>query len=1044
MTHAPRRTHGRRPGTPRSTPPRRSGWHWVLLGSAWAALLSLWCWAPLTAGAAADDSTDVRATSPLADPVVEADAVLSAMRATSWREGAVQMLLLAGDVKISVGSYGFRAERTVVRIEEERRGGRLIRHLALYLDQARALQGRGPTGAEAPRLLVTTSTTGHVDLSTDLLRQQSAAEHPLVADARVRIDKYLARLSQPPLDVPAGPPLDPARPVTVRDRRVVPPPPTAQPMPKPIAPPEPPVAAAPPETGEAAPPQPTPPPVAAAGPVDAGKVLPTAGVVSFSVKKAVYRKTAQGEAVLVLIGDVNVVYHGAGKRKGMSLRADNAVIFLRKSLSDLPGSQIDAGMVRGVYLEDNVVARYGDYTVRTPRLFYDLERDRAVVLDAVMYTWDVKRQIPIYVRAEKLMQQSETAWRSERALLTTSEFAEPHFAIAAAKVTVTQGLRPDGTRGHRFVARDNTLRWGKLPVFYWPKLAGEVQALPIRRLDGSYNSNSGAVVQSTWDLFTLAGAEKPEGVDLIGQLDMLGDHGPAIGANLDYDQPEMFGELDGYLIMQDEGQDELADRVDLKHDGDTRGYIRGQHRQYLANDWELSAEIGYVSDETFLESFVRNEAEEVKPYETSLYLKKQEQDWAVTLLAKYDLNDFVAQTATLQAPGYTVDKLPEAGYWRIGATLWDDRLTYYSQSHASQMRIRPGDDTPADRGFDATMSALLFGIAPGAQFDSAPGIAAIESGYVGRFDTRHEIQAPLKVSILDVVPYLAGRITAYDDDPIAGNDEDNVRYWSAAGLRLHTHFSRTYDKAASSVLDVHRLRHVLEPSVDMFVSDASLEAEDLAVFDADVEGINQGTGVVFGLRNTLQTQRGGQGRWRTVDWLVLDTRLVYRDNENPHGMQIPRYFGYRPEFGTGGDHANTELLWMVSDTLATVAEWTYDIDADVLAQWRVGLSLDHTPQLTLFADYAELDQLSSRLLSYGFDYRLTTKYTARFNHRMDLSDSGDRNIDLALIRQLPRWKLVFLARIDELDDEQTFGVVLIPDGLGGSRYRRVLSDNPWF
>ena len=1011
-----------------------------LLTWAWPASPALADDAAETGGAGDSGGVEGRSTLPLADPVVVADAQLSTRRASSWSEGDVRMLLLEGDVTIAVGTYGFRADHAVVRIDEERSGGRLIRHLAIYLDNARTLQGRGPTQVEAPRLLVTASTTGQVDLSTDLLRENSEAGDPLVLDATERIGKYLAGLRQPLLDVPEGPPLHPSRPLTVRPSGVRPPPTQISPLPKAFQKAEPRVVAkVEPGAGEA--PLPAPPQVdpAPPGPVDAGRVLPSAGVVSFSVKKAVYLKA---DAVLVLIGKVHVVYHGTADRQGMSLSAENAVIFLSEDPG--VGNQVDASAVKGIYLEENVVARYGDYTVRAPRVFYDLEHDRAVVLDAVMYTWDVKRQIPIYVRAAKLMQRSKSAWQADRALLTTSEFAEPHFAIAAAQVTVTQGRRPDGSVGSRFVSRDNQLRWGKLPVFYWPRLAGEVQSLPIRRLTGTYSSNNGPLVHSKWDMFALAGKEKPAGVDLSGDLDFLGEHGPAVGAEFDYDRPDMKGELEGYVVVQDDGDDEISGRNAIDHDGDTRGYVKGQHRQYLNDGWELSAELAFVSDETFLEEFFRSEAESAKPYETSLYLKKQERDWAVTLLTRYDLNDFTAQTTTLQAPGYNVDKLPEAGYWRIGTGLWDDRLTYYSQNHATRMRIRPGEESPGDRGFNAAMSAMLFGTGPAVPFDMAPGTAAIDSGNVGRFDSRHELQAPLKVSFLNVVPYVTGRVTAYDDDTFSAMDEDNIRYWGAAGTRVHTQFSRTFDKAASSLLDVHRLRHVVEPSVDVFASDTSLDGTDLAVFDPDVEGINQGWGAIFGLRNTLQTQRGGQGRWRTVDWLVLDTRLAYRGDEEPHGMVIPRYYGYRPEYSLGGDHANGELMWMVSDTLAAVAELTYDLDADVTSQWRVGMSLDHSPQLTLHADFTELDILSSRLLSYGFDYRMTTKYTVRFDHRLDLSTSGDRSIDVALIRQLPRWKLVVLARIDELDDEETIGIVLIPDGIGGSRYRPVLSGQPLF
>ena len=992
-------------------------------------LLLAWC-LPQPAARADDDA---HAASSLADPIVAVDAELTARRVTSWRENGVLMLLLEGDAKVAMGAYAFRADRAVVRIDEETSSGVRVRHLAMYLDNARTMQGRGPTQAQAPRLLVTASTTGQVDLSTDLLRQTPMAGHPLVIDATERIGKYLDTLKKPVLDVPAGPPMTVRTPAVTTAAPRAPLPPKVVRRLKPVLG----ATGLPAARASTEPQQPEEP----VGPIDPGKVLPTAGVVSFSVDKAVFRKA---ENVLVLLGNVNVVYHGTSNREGVSLSAQNAVIFLQDDVPAMPGAQLNAELVKGVYLEDNVIARYADYTVRAPRVFYDLESDRAVVLDAVMYTWDVKRRVPIYVRAEKLMQRSLAAWEADRAILTTSEFAEPHFAIAANQVTIARSVRPDGSVSRRFVSHDNTLRWGKAPVFYWPRLSGEIQELPIRRLDGSYDGNDGPIVRSEWDVFALAGREKPEGVDLSAKLDFLGDRGAAIGGRLDYDRTEMLGRLDGYLVANDDAQDQIADRTPIDHDGDARGYVKWQHRQYLDDGWEASAELSYVSDETFLEEFFRNEAETAKPYETSLYLLKQERDWALTFLASRDLNDFVAQTSMLQSPGYSVDKLPEVGYWRIGTTLWNDRLTYYSQNHASRMRIRPGEDMPSDRGFNAARSMLLFGIPHTLPFDDAAVAAGIEDGYVNRFDTRHELQAPMKVSILDVVPYLAGRITAYNEDTLTMGEHDNIRYWGAAGARLHTQFSRTYDKAASGLFDVHRLRHIVEPSLDVFISDASLDWADLAVFDPDVEGINQGWGVILGLRNTLQTQRGGQGRWRTVDWLVLDTDIVWRGDEEPHNRVIPRYFGYRPEYSLGGDHVNAEMMWMISDTLATVAELTYHLEDDMMSQWRIGVNLDHSPQLALFADFAEIDELSSRLLTYGFDYRLTSKYTARFNHRLDLSASGDRSIDVALIRKLPRWKLIFLATVDELDDNHTFGIVLVPDGIGGSRYNRALSTQSIF
>jgi hypothetical protein len=138
------------------------------------------------------------------------------------------------------------------------------------------------------------------------------------------------------------------------------------------------------------------------------------------------------------------------------------------------------------------------------------------------------------------------------------------------------------------------------------------------------------------------------------------------------------------------------------------------------------------------------------------------------------------------------------------------------------------------------------------------------------------------------------------------------------------------------------------------------------------------------------------------------------------------------------------MQWMISDTLAMIADWNYDIDAETTADFRIGMALDHTPALTIYVDYVEIDAYASRDIHWGFDYELTTKYTLGFDHRIDLGDSDDRTISLSLTRQLPRWKLVFLAEMDELETDSTIGVVLIPEGFGGSSHTRPTFANSQF
>src|SRR5690606_2316655 len=113
------------------------------------------------------------------------------------------------------------------------------------------------------------------------------------------------------------------------------------------------------------------------------------------------------------------------------------------------------------------------------------------------------------------------------------------------------------------------------------------------------------------------------------------------------------------------------------------------------------------------------------------------------------------------------------GYYQVGASVLGDRLTYYGETRASRVRLRPSEDRPLDRGFTDFQSTVLFGQPRDVSFYDAAVAAGLPTDYRLRFDSRHEVQAPLKLAMFDVVPYVTGRVTAYDDDfeALSGKDD---------------------------------------------------------------------------------------------------------------------------------------------------------------------------------------------------------------------------------------------------------------------------------
>lgn len=952
---------------------------------------------------------------PLADPVLKGDAMIRGNRATVWSQGDVRYILLDGDVSVAVGGYGFEGGRAVVRIDTQTLPGRSVRHISAYFDHADAMAGEGPVQASSPRLLVTVSTTGKVRLSTDLgTATETAPDDPLVEQAEQRFTAYRAALARPLLPAPDNPIVSEAA-LALRDarreqiagrRQMI--------QAEAVALAERTLAQSAERTGD----------------LDR-EVLPTRGAVLYSVDNIVYQPTGDGRSAIMLIGDAKLAYEDPADNRSVALRAERIVLFIEGELDDLPDGAIPADRVLGVYLEDDVMATSDGYTIRAPRVYYDLPRNRAVILDAVLFAYDVERDIPLYVRADLVRQTSASSFSAERALITTSEFGVPHFAIGAGRVTLDQVKDEEGNRRNMIHARDITPRFGGIPFAWWPVLAGEATDMPLRQLKPGYSENNGPEIQTTWDLFALAGRVPPDGVSLEGNLDYFGEHGPGLGSELDYDLPNLFGSFDAYLIPYEMGTDDLGEgRNDVDREGDTRGYLRAQHRQYLDFGIEASIEIAYVSDETFLEEYFRSQADTAKEYETSFYLKKQENDWALTLLGRYDLTDFTPQLTTLQSPGYTVDKLPEVALFMIGRSLLEEHATYFGQTSVSRMMINFGDDTPGDRGFTAASSAAVFGIAPNQPFsDRFPGIP---TNWVARVDSRHEIDVPLSAGPIDITPYVVGRVTAYDQDFQAFSGEtDQVRLWGQAGTRLSTRFHRVYN-AENELLDINRLQHIVEPMVNLYASGTTIDLGDLPVFDSEVESLQQGYGVSLGVRNTFQTQRGQGAQRRGVDWLIVDTRYLFAFDEVGESAALPRYFDYRPEYSIGGDHFFGRALWMVTDAVGATGELTWSADSGNIAQWRVHLATEHTPRLATYIGYEEIEVLESRLLSAGFTYQLTTKYALGVAHVYDFGADESRRLEAVLERRLPRWRARLVANIDTVDNDTFFGFELRPEGLSGT------------
>jgi len=968
---------------------------------------------------------------------------LSARRGVAWMEGNTQRLLLTERVRIRIDTVEFVSERAVVWLEATKQlvDGATEYQVYLYLDKAGAppdaafdepasirtegerLPVRGVIVVERePSLRVDDIAEGRprgANRDTDLLREGEAT---FAASLKRLIPGYVEPTNDPFANLPAPAPVSPLFVETGTDQ---------DPPPVPFD------------------------PVKEASRIFDGSPITKAPDPIFA--KSGILTLAAGKVTLVTGGAENTVMATDGVvieytdlRRGaprtLQVRAQRAVLFLATQQADL--SRFSAADVRGFYLEGDAIATDGSYTLRGPRMFYDMARNKAVVLDAVFWTYDERRQLPLYVRAKAIRQESSDQFRADSAKFSNSSFFEPEFTIGATSVTVSRtttepteeerlaGIGP--TTGTLVDAKNITLRGGDIPFFYWPRYRGDPADQPVRDIRIDNQAGSGTTLRTRWAMYQLLGIEGPANTSLDLQLDASTARGAGIGSTFAWDKPTTKGEVSVYGLPNDEGTDVLKSGVRRDAEGDFRGIVTAEDRWKLNQQWTMFLEGSYISDETFVEAMLPRQAAERREFTTRFLARRREENTAVFLEASGSLNDFVANEYLLTGKGYSVTRMPEGTYIRQADDVLPGipgRLTYWSEYRAGRYMLNFDEIVSSNRGLtNNTLAQRALGInanqSPG---DRLRTLGLNEDG-VFRADTRHEVSMQVDAGAVRLQPFAIGRVTVYDSDfpgysSTGGND--NARVWGAGGVRASTTLQRVWDGVDSRLLDIHRLRHIVEPGITFMSAGTNVESSDLPVYDDEIENLLEGQIVRLGLDQTWQTQRGGPGRWHNVDVFTLKTEVVLSSDDTPQKGPIGHWYEPRPELSWAGNFFSMEGTWQVTDTFGLVARDIYDFDDDRQALTGGGLLIRHSPDFSSYVDAHYVDSQDQTILGVGAQYQLTDKYLWSTGATFDAEREGFQGISMDLRRRFESITIGASISYDEISGTSSFGFSIQPTGARG-------------
>ncbi|MGD1277409.1 MAG: LPS assembly protein LptD [Tepidisphaeraceae bacterium] len=787
-------------------------------------------------------------------------------------------------------------------------------------------------------------------------------------------------------------------------------------------------------------PFPGPPPATQPG---AAIINPTGGQIEFHAPFAEQMALADDTVAVVLSGGVTLT-QARDNGDFLELLAGRIVLFTSvttaqmKTLGNLSnvGSKITAA-----YLEDDVRINFtpaaggrAEQRLTADRAYYDFVHDRAVLTGVVLHTLDPKTQLPVIVRAEKMHQLAQGEFTAEHVEMTTSSFATPSISVRASDAYVHQEVRPSGGEDNDFVATNDTLDFFGLPVFYLPIAAGTVSSdpFPLRALSTQNSQRFGTGFTSQWGLFETLGQPHPKDLDLSFRLDDFSRRGLGTGLDALYGggfitpttgQPWNFeGDFKSYII-DDRGIDQLGgDRTNVQPPAELRGRVLWEHQHFFPDDWQVQIRAGYVSDPTFLEEYYQPDFDDGMPYDASFYVKRQRDTEALTFLGEFDTTPFITN-ADRQQEQFDIQRMPEIGYRRIGDSLLDDHLSFFSDNSASRLSFENSHASLLQQGFGP-------GLSPGI---ASEGMTGTPGGPVYRADSRQELDWPFAAGQFKIVPYVLGRVTTYSNSP---SGDAQTRLYSGGGFRIATAFWKIDDSAESDLFDIHRIRTVIQPEVNLFAAGTTLDRSKLFIYDQDVDGVNDIAAAQFAWHQRWQTQRGGPGEWRSVDFLELNVEGNFFANQPPPGILNPvqfrgLYFPSMPETSIPRQGVNADATWHLSDTTAVLSDAQWNMDQHELATASAGIAVLREERITYFIDDRYIQVLDSQVLSFSVAYQLTRKYNLQFNQSFNFGDTHDISTNLTLTRQFDTFSIAVTVFHDAVNNQSGFNVNLIPQNLAG-------------
>ena len=603
--------------------------------------------------------------------------------------------------------------------------------------------------------------------------------------------------------------------------------------------------------------------------------------------------------------------------------------------------------------------------------------------------WFKTMQAPYSISGQGMAGVSNQVQTATNAVIATDDYKKPVVTLRARTITIAPG---DYIEAHQA-----TLYIGKAPVFYWPYYRRSLKEHPNNfEFVPGYRSLFGPYLLSAYNWY---------GNGLLDgtiHLDERERRGLAGGPDFTLHMGDWGQAAFRYYYARD--QDPQAGGIGAPHLGENRQ--RGQFYYEVHPSSNVTAKVvaNYQSDPLVIRDFYLSEYNKNVEPASFGEVTALGRNWVLDGMFQPRLVNFFE----------TVERLPDLKLTGLRQEAGNTPIYYESETSAGYFK----------RAFSETNVPVLFtnyGLSPS---DITYGrIGGYPDYEAARADTFHQFTLPETFfGWLNVTPRVGGRATYYSDVQGAQTrTNEQGRGIFNTGVDVSFKASRVYRDVESDFLDVHELRHIIEPEFNYaYIPTASshvplfdYQAPGLRLAPIDfpdynsIDSIHSENVLRLMLRNKLQTKRR-DGIEDLVNWAVY-TDWNLDPGTNHSFADLYNDLDFRPRSWIT---FNSSIRYDMADTRWREAINRVFIQPSTALSFSVGYYylMNNDPE---FQSYPGQALPGHNLIDFSLYYRLNENWGAHVAERFEAQNGSMQEQIYSIYRDLRSWTAAMTFRIDQ-------------------------------